>query len=58
MASYGTTLRTLIDPLRFPEITAAFAAGFFDLPDDQDTEFGFALERILDGVEVLIARRG
>jgi hypothetical protein len=57
MANYGRTLRTLIDGTRFPELSAAFDSGFFELPDDQEAEFGFALERALDGIDILIRRR-
>jgi AcrR family transcriptional regulator len=54
MAYYGRLLTTLTDPQRFPAISAAIAAGVFDQADAPDKEFGFGLERILDGIEVLV----
>ncbi len=58
-AAYGKLLSRLIDPLRFPAISAVIAAGVFEDPDDPDTdaEFNFGLERILDGVAALIRKR-
>lgn len=54
-AYYATTLSRLIDPLRFPAVTAAMAAGAIDDDtDDPDEEFRFQLERLLDGVQALI----
>jgi AcrR family transcriptional regulator len=60
VAGYGRILARLADPRRFPEIHAAIAEGAFDGggDDDHDWEFSFGLERILDGVEVLIRRTG
>ena len=57
MASYPRMLSQLTDPQRFPALTAFIAAGVFDAYDDPDDEFIFGLDRILDGVEVLIAGR-
>jgi len=54
MASYPRMLRQLADPQRFPALTAFIAAGVFDAYDDPDDEFVFGLDRILDGVEVLV----
>jgi AcrR family transcriptional regulator len=54
MASYPRMLRQLADPQRFPALTAFIAAGVFDTYDDPDDEFIFGLDRILDGVEVLV----
>jgi hypothetical protein len=54
MASYGKLLAALLDPLRFPELSAVSAAGVLDKADPWDVEFSFGLERILDGVDVLI----
>lgn len=53
MLSYRHLLERLTGPERFPEITAVIQAGVFDRPDEPDAEFGFALERVLDGVDVL-----
>ncbi len=54
MASYPRMLSQLTDPQRFPALTAFIAAGVFDTADDPDDEFIFGLDRILDGVEVLV----
>jgi AcrR family transcriptional regulator len=54
MASYPRMLKQLADPQRFPALTAFIAAGVFDTYDDPDDEFTFGLDRILDGVEVLV----
>ena len=56
MASYPAMLRQLTDPRRFPALTAFIAAGVFDAADGPDDEFVFGLDRILDGVGVLIER--
>jgi AcrR family transcriptional regulator len=58
MAAYGRTLAALIDRDERPGMAEAIDAGFFDTPDgDPDDEFEFGLERILDGVEVLVKAR-
>ncbi len=54
MASYGRMLATVTDPVRYPAITKFVAAGVFDVHDGPDDEFIFSLERILDGIEVLV----
>jgi AcrR family transcriptional regulator len=54
MASYPRMLGQLTDPRRFPALTAFIEAGVFDTADDPDDEFVFGLERILDGIAVLI----
>lgn len=54
MASYPRMLRNLTDPQRFPALTAFLDAGVFDAADDPDDEFSFGLDRILDGVQVLV----
>ena len=54
MASYPRMLSQLTDPQRFPALTAFIAAGVFDVYDDPDDEFIFGLNRILDGVAVLV----
>ncbi len=58
MSSFGRILTKLADPQRFPALTEFIAAGVFDIADDPDDEFRFGLDRILDGVEALIRRRG
>jgi len=58
-ATYGRILSALIDAARFPAVDRAIASGSLD-DEDEDFEFDFAfgLERILDGVAILIGRRG
>jgi hypothetical protein len=56
-ADYGTMIRALIDPDRFPRVWAAAATGAFQDDAGVDGEFRFGLERILDGVEVLLHPR-
>jgi len=58
MASYPRMLSQLTDPRRFPALTAFIAAGVFDQADDPDDEFVFGLDRILDGITVLIQPLG
>ena len=41
----------------FPALHRAIASGALDDDDDIDAEFDFGLERVLDGVEVLIERQ-
>jgi AcrR family transcriptional regulator len=57
MAAYPRMLTKLADPGRFPALAKFIAAGVFDRADDPDDEFIFGLERILDGIEVLISSR-
>jgi AcrR family transcriptional regulator len=59
-AGYGQILARLADPRRFPEVHAAIAEGAFDDGGDEelDSEFTFGLERILDGIDVLVRRVG
>jgi AcrR family transcriptional regulator len=57
MASYAQTLTMLADPQRFPALTKFIAAGVFDRADPPEAEFTFGLDRILDGLAVLISSR-
>jgi AcrR family transcriptional regulator len=57
MAAYPRMLTALADPGRYPALTKFIAAGVFDRADDPDDEFIFGLERILDGIEVLVSSR-
>jgi AcrR family transcriptional regulator len=58
-------LDTLYDPARFPTLTAVGAAGAFEQTEGGEPytvqraldAFGFGLERVLDGIEVLVASR-
>jgi AcrR family transcriptional regulator len=57
MAAYGRLLTKLTDRGQFPALHAVIASGAFDEPDDQDAEFVFGLERVLDGIDVLVRSR-
>ena len=58
MPAWSRQLTRLTDAERFPALHAALASGVFDQDDDPDDEFTFGLERVLDGIEVLVRRRG
>lgn len=58
MPSYGRLLQRLTAPESHPAIHRALASGAFDIDDDIDDEFRFGLERVLDGIGLLIERRG
>lgn len=55
--TYGRILSQLIDANRFPAVHQAIASGSLD-DEDEDFEFDFqfGLDRILDGVELLLSR--
>ena len=57
MPTWGRQIAALTDPERFPALHAALGSGVFDQDDDADDEFTFGLERVLDGIEVLVRRR-
>jgi hypothetical protein len=57
MYAYTRLLARLIDPHRFPELTAVLASGVLGKTDDWDDEFTFGLERVLDGIGALITGR-
>lgn len=56
-SAYGRLLARVTNAERFPALHAVIAAGAFDAPDDPDAEFSFGLERILDGIDVLVRSR-
>jgi hypothetical protein len=61
MPRYGEMIRKLTTADEYPALRAVVDAGTFDVeaePDDPDYDFRFGLDRILDGIEVLIGRRG
>jgi AcrR family transcriptional regulator len=58
MPTWSQQLARLTDADRFPALHAALASGVFDEDDDPDDEFSFGLERVLDGIEALVRRRG
>jgi AcrR family transcriptional regulator len=53
-AIYARRLGALVDRERFPALGAVLAARVFEGPDD--ASFTFGLERILDGIAVLVRR--
>lgn len=58
---YATVMARVLDPQRFPSVSAALATAAFDDDDDIDWEradFEFGLARLLDGYEVYIAGFG
>jgi AcrR family transcriptional regulator len=55
-AAYGRQLGRLVDPDGFPALTDLLAAGVFTEPATGD-DFAFGLDRILDGIEVLVRAR-
>jgi AcrR family transcriptional regulator len=56
-AAYSRMLGGLVDPERFPAITAVLAARAFDPPGTAADDVQFGLDRILDGIEALIRAR-
>jgi AcrR family transcriptional regulator len=52
---YARTLAQLVDPQSFPQITAVIASGAMADEEGIDAEFEFGLERVLDGIGVLVA---
>ncbi|MFC9387164.1 TetR/AcrR family transcriptional regulator C-terminal domain-containing protein [Streptomyces venezuelae] len=57
IARYGRTLRRLADPGTYPEVASMLDSGVMDVADAPDTEFRFGLDRILDGIAVLVEGR-
>lgn len=57
MLGYGRALRKLITPDRFPALHAVVETGVFDIADEQDSDFSFNLNRVLDGIQSLMDRR-
>jgi AcrR family transcriptional regulator len=53
--SYGPLLASLTTADRFPAIHEAIASGAFEHPGDPDDDFDFGLERVLDGIAVLVS---
>jgi AcrR family transcriptional regulator len=54
MPGYGALLTRLTTAEQFPALHRAIASGALDDDDDIEVELGFGLERILDGIAVLI----
>ncbi|WP_369372421.1 TetR/AcrR family transcriptional regulator [Promicromonospora sp. Populi] len=62
VAAYSALLGRLVDAERFPALRRAVDAGAYDYPADtaaeeQQLDYTFGLDRILDGVEALIRQR-
>jgi AcrR family transcriptional regulator len=57
MSAYGALLSRLVNPQRFPALTALVAAGVFERAGPPDADFDFGLERVLDGIAALIRQR-
>ncbi|WP_394620343.1 TetR/AcrR family transcriptional regulator [Lentzea sp. JNUCC 0626] len=62
VAAYSALLGGLVDAQRFPALRTAVDAGAFDYPsgtapDDRRLGYAFGLDRILDGVDVLVRQR-
>ncbi len=57
LANYGEILTRVTDPATFPAVRAAVASGIFDEPGDFTDEFTFGLDRILDGIGILVTAR-
>jgi AcrR family transcriptional regulator len=54
MADYNRILGVLTRDQDFPEVRAVIASGVMGKADDWDDEFAFGLDRILDGIGVLV----
>lgn len=58
MSGYGRALQRLIAGRSFPALERLIASGALEQEDDLDGEFRFGLDRVLDGIDAFIARRG
>jgi len=58
-ARYPQILRKVVDPERFPAIAAAVDGGAFDqTAEEEDADFMVGVQRVLDGIDVLVRRGG
>jgi len=58
MQTYGQVLRRLLDPALHPSLLAVVEDGVFDASTSySDEDFSFGLDRVLDGIGVLIEER-
>ncbi len=55
--AWSRMITRVTDAERFPALHRALASGVLDEDDDPDEDFGWRLERVLDGVEVLVSER-
>jgi AcrR family transcriptional regulator len=56
-AAWSRLITRLTDAERFPALHRALESGALDEVDDPDEDFGWRLERLLDGVDVLVRGR-
>ncbi|MFJ4965862.1 Tetracycline repressor protein class E [Streptomyces sp. ADI96-02] len=56
VAGWERTLKRLVDPARHPALSRLLASGVMGQPDEPGYDFAFGLDRLLDGVEVLVRR--
>ena len=56
-AAWSRLITRLTDAERFPALHRALESGVLDEVDDPDEDFGWRLERLLDGVDVLVRGR-
>lgn len=56
-AAYGRLMGRMVTPERFPALATAFAAGIADEEDSPEIRFNWGLDRMLDGVAVLVGVR-
>ena len=57
-AAWSRLIKRLTDAERYPALHRALESGALDEVDDPDEDFGWRLERLLDGVDVLVRGRG
>jgi AcrR family transcriptional regulator len=55
---WSRMITRLTDAERFPALHRALTSGALDEDDNPDEDFGWRLERVLDGVEALVRERG
>jgi AcrR family transcriptional regulator len=55
MSGWAAVIRNVADRDRFPALAEFMDARVFEMDDGPDDEFIFGLDRILDGIEVLVA---
>jgi AcrR family transcriptional regulator len=55
--AYGRLLMRLITPERFPALTASITAGVSEKGTTAQVRFAFGLDRLLDGIQVLVNSR-
>jgi AcrR family transcriptional regulator len=56
MAGYTQMMTKILDPQRFPALSKVLASGVMAKADPVDDELAFGLARVLDGIEVLVAK--